>query len=73
MALVNILLCADRRLLYDKQTIEYLWLALHNSVNFTSKESDDINYFYKFPFPFSVPAPVSIFLEFQLPNNKLLT
>ena len=41
MALVNILLSADRRLLCDKQTIEHLWLGLHNSVNFTGKESDE--------------------------------
>ena len=45
--------------------IEYWWLGLHNSVNFTGKNLMKSNYFCKFPFPFLVPA--SIFLEFQLP------
>ena len=41
MASVDILFYADQHLLCDRKTIEYLWLGLHNSVNFTGKESDE--------------------------------
>ena len=38
---VDILFCVGQRLLNDKKTIDYLWLGLHNFVNFTSKESEE--------------------------------
>ena len=41
MAPVDILFCVGQRLLYDRNTIEHLWLGLHNYVNFTSKESKE--------------------------------
>ena len=41
MAPVDILFCVGQYLLYDRKTIKYLWLDLHNFVNFTSKESKE--------------------------------
>ena len=41
MASVNILFCVGQHLLYDRKMIKYLWLGLHNSVNFTGKESNE--------------------------------
>ena len=41
MASVDILFYVGQRLLCDRKTIKYLLLGLHNSVNFTGKESDE--------------------------------
>ena len=41
MAPVAILFCVGQHLLYDRNTIEYLWLGLHNFVNFSSKEFEE--------------------------------
>ena len=45
------LFCAGWRLLYDRKTNEYLWLGLHNSLNFTGKESDEEQLFLQVPVP----------------------
>ena len=51
MASVDILFHAGWCLLYDRKMIEYLWLGLHNSVNFTGKESDEEQLFLQVPVP----------------------
>ena len=58
MASVDILFCVGWHFLYDRKMIKYLWLGLHNSVNFTGKKPDEEQLLLQ------VPVPAPILLEF---------
>ena len=65
MTSVDILFCTDAYLIRPcaiETMMAYKWLGLYSSVNLTNN-----NDFCKFPFPFSVSAPIPIFLEFHIP------